>query len=230
MSQVPGPAFLQARISEVVRRSPRVIGLRVKAPPDFSWSAGQHVALSSAQRGAAVGYYSIASAPEALDPGSFDLAAASDSLPVGVDAEPGAAVWVSQAVGTTVLDQLERTRDVVLVGMGTGVAPLRAIVQALLKRALPEKMQLLQGARSLSELLFFDEFTERQGPRLNYFPVLSRPHPSWAGAVGHVQDHLGNPRPAARYCVCGSAAMVNDVKKILQSGGVPLSHVHAEGY
>jgi len=128
MSSVRDTDLLPARISEVVQRSPRVLGLRIQGPTDFTWAAGQHVALSAAPRDAPLGYYSIASAPDLSDPGAFDLAAAIDALPEGVLAQIGSRVWVSDGSGIAVAERIENAREVVLVGMGTGVAPLRAIL------------------------------------------------------------------------------------------------------
>ena len=224
------PDLLPARISEVVKRSPRVFGLRIKAPASFTWTAGQHVALCAAPKGAPLGYYSIASAPDASDPGSFDLAAVSDALPEGVLAEAGASVWVSAASGGPIMDHLERTRAVVLIGMGTGVAPLRAILQVLSKQSRVETIVLLQGARAPDDLLFYDEFSVLERPGYSYFPVLSRPYDNWAGLRGYVQDHLDSRPAGTQYCICGSLEMVRQVGSLLLARGALESQIYAEGY
>lgn len=228
--------LVEATIREVTRLSPRVVGLVVEAPTDFEWLAGQHLPVSGQPRGGELGYYSIASAPRSLGPGCFELAVAEDSWPLAGEIEPGTALFVGPPSGALPLGRLMDARRVVLVGMGTGVAPLRATVQSLLaedekgRRGRPH-VTLIQGARSLEECFFREEFEALRGRRFTYRPVLSQELGAYTGLRGRVQQHLDElPTTEVEYCLCGSKAMVEDVSARLLALGVSSECIFAEGY
>lgn len=234
--------LVPARIVRVSQETPKVISLRLQAPPEYDWAPGQHLALCSATAEGPVGYYSIASAPRISEPGVLELAAAVGSLPPGVQAQEGSDVWISLPAGELTVGRLLNARALVLIGVGTGVAPLRAIVQDLAGRGGPSRLNgpsratdlsrvtLLQGARLESELLFRDEFYHYAAQGMDYRPVLSRPDPTWAARTGWVQHHLEGLDMTASFRICGSQAMVKDVTVQLLDGGALLPHIDGEGY
>ena len=222
------PDFSPARVVEVRRLSDRVLWITLSGPSDFRWTPGQHVAVSSRPSGEEPSYYSIASAPILQTPGRFDLAVSEAALRVGELLSPDSEVWLSQA-GGGVPSEFLNAGHLVLVGMGTGVAPLRSIVHAAADH--DQRITLVQGARRLSDCLFFDEFQALRSERFEYRPVLSGKDESWDGRLGRVQLHLENlATTQASYCVCGSRAMVEEVRAMLiRSGALPES-IFGEGY
>ena len=222
------PDFSLARVLEVRRLSDRVLRITLSGPADFLWTPGQHVAVSARPSGEEPSYYSIASAPTPQAPGRFDLAVSETALRVGALLSPDSEIWLSRA-GGGVPSEFLSAEELVLVGMGTGVAPLRSIVHAATNRA--QRITLVQGARRLSDCLFFDEFQELRSERFEYRPVLSGKNEGWAGRLGRVQLHLENLASSqASFCVCGSRAMVEEVRAVLlRSGALPES-IFGEGY
>jgi len=120
----------------------------------------------------------------------------------------------------------------ILIGMGTGIAPLRALSQARLDRATaPGSLTLIQGARTLGDCLFYDELSALGSAQLDYRPVLSQPEPSWSGRRGYVQEHLADlPLGDAYVCICGKLAMVEEVTARLGKLGVDGARIFSEGY
>lgn len=122
----------------------------------------------------------------------------------------------------------------VLIGVGTGVAPLRAV--ALERSELGLDTALLVGFRTTADTLFHGEFAAlARARRLRYYPVLSQPTSEWEGLVGRVQEHLasvfdGEVVQSARFAVCGSRSMVDDVVHRLTKAGAPLARIFAEGH
>ncbi len=222
--------LVRASILHVVERSPKVVGLRVQAPPDYRWLPGQHLALGARADASAVSYYSIASAPEDEAPGVLELAAATESLPDGVKAERGGSVWLSQPGGKLTVNRLEARASVVLIGMGTGVTPLRAIAQAFDRRGELSRVTLVQGARTEGDLLFFKELSKYESSGFSYRPVLSSPSDGWEGRKGRVQAHLEALDRAASYRICGSLQMVEEVTRVLERSGVGSEQIDGEGY
>lgn len=219
----------EASISRVTRLSSRVQGISVRGPKDYTWKSGQHVLVSAEKQGGAAAYYSIASAPSAGEPGVFELAARVESIPWGPETEVGSLVFIGPAGGSLPIERLSLADEVILIAMGTGVAPLRAVLQHLMVSE-SAKVRLIHGARIEEDLLYFEEFVALSGERFSYEPVLSQEEGAWLGKRGRVQEHLSPISPFAEYCVCGSREMVAEVELRLIAGGVSFERIYTEGY
>jgi phenol hydroxylase P5 protein len=112
-----------------------------------------------------------------------------------------------------------RTEPVILIGGGTGLAPLKSIVQAVLERGLPQPLFLYHGARTRADLYDVDWFEalEREHPdQFSYRPVLSEE--SWDGRTGMVTDAVEADFETCRghvAYVCGPPPMVDAALKTL---------------
>ena len=227
--------YVSTKVRDIRRLAPDVLCVSLSVPPGFLWEPGQHVAVTD-QAGGRRSYYSIASAHGPVS--DLELAVHEPSIKWSGPVEVGRTLLVSAPSGGPSTEHLHAASELVLVGMGTGVAPLRPIVQTLVgtskqARSGGPHVTLLQGARDLSRCIFFDEFNKLAGPRFNYLPVLSQPQPSdgWSGVVGRVQAHVGRvPVLDARYCICGKLAMVSEVAGLLLNQGVSPEHIFSEGY
>lgn len=233
---VQAPLRYAARVARVDSLSPSVVRLRMHAPKSYLWSAGQHVAVASQEHGGNISYYSIATPPLSSAPGEFDLVVGGGSTVFPVGTEVGHQVWLHAAEGELPLQRLRDAKKVTMICMGTGVAPMRALVLELLKdRESVPCLTLLQGARNVEDCLFFDEFTSLL-PELNYLPVISGNGPSLGEASTHlrrgrVQEHLPNlDLEQVEFCVCGSSLMVEQVTDYLLEQGVKSESVFTEGY
>jgi NAD(P)H-flavin reductase/ferredoxin len=79
-------------------------------------------------------------------------------------------------------------KPVVCLSTGTGFAPLKSIVEDLIKRGNKRPVHLYWGGRRQRDLYLAD-LPQRWAARAGWFkfiPVLSEPHPDWNGAVGLV--------------------------------------------
>lgn len=222
--------FVPARIVRVSQETSNVVGIRLQAPLDYEWTPGQHLALRAAAQDSVLGYYSIASAPRHSEPGILEIAALVGSLPKGVTPQEGNEIWISRPNGKLMIGSVRSPATLVLIGMGTGVAPLRAMVQELGERRSLTGATLLQGARSESELLFRQEFFSCTEQGMDYRPVLSKPTGAWPGRAGRVQQHLDDLDLRADFRLCGSSAMVSEVTRALVERGVFQDQIKAEGY
>jgi CDP-4-dehydro-6-deoxyglucose reductase len=189
--------------------------------PAMSFRPGQHLELALGREPGTRVPYSIASAQLADRPGEFELAVSTvGGRDFVAELEVGTAVFVSRPRGLFVWEDHGGTT--LLVGIGTGIAPLRAMLQASLA-ALPERpVTLLFGARSEADLLFGEELDELAAryPAFSFQPTLSQAAASWSGRRGRVQTHLADlaarlSNPAAY--VCGTRTMVLDCVEILVS-------------
>jgi NAD(P)H-flavin reductase len=137
---------------------------------------------------------------------------------------PGDRISVSPCQGPGYAMNALLGKDVWLVGVGTGIAPIRACLESMLdKRGRYGDITLLYGVRSADELAFSARFGTWTGLGVRVVPVLSRPDATWAGARGYVQDHLPKtlPHPSRTSCVlCGMPEMEKAVAQALLEWGV----------
>ena len=91
----------------------------------------------------------------------------------------------------------EPITDSILIGTGTGVAPMRAYAQWLFPedgsdRSNGKDIWLVYGTRYETDIYYKEEFEalERRVPNFHYLPTLSRAQDDWTGLRGHVQVHI----------------------------------------
>jgi NAD(P)H-flavin reductase len=229
----------------------RSLRLRVITPQAFSWRPGQYVELAELERPELGFPYSIASAVDPTNPGIFELCVGNSPDTRFLEAlEIGGQVVVSEPRGAFVREA-ERGVPALLIGSGTGIAPLRAMIQACARAqtARPERLTLLFGCRTQRDALYANEFFELERVRseFRFVPTLSRDGASGASAVqastsagatsgfrsGRVQAHvatLAAELGAPEFYVCGPALMVSDVRRTLETLEIERSRIFSEGY
>ena len=129
----------------------------------------------------------------------------------------------------------EDYRPLVMIATGTGIAPIKAMLESLLDNPLCPPVSLYWGMRTQDDLFLDSEIRGWEG-RLydfNYVPVLSRPERDWSGRTGHVQEAVAADFPdLSEHAVylCGSPEMVRDAKRVMAGCGAEVDHIHAEGF
>jgi CDP-4-dehydro-6-deoxyglucose reductase len=228
---------MQAKLIEWVEIAPGVRHFVFEAPllERLEFVPGQFVSLSDAVASRNITRaYSIASAPgnsnrfelclNRVDGGAFS--------PHLFELSAGDAVNMQPPLGTFTLRQ--PLRDSLLVATGTGIAPFRSMLKAVLQEHSPA-FTLLFGVRYESHLLYRQEFEAlaRQYPQFRFWPTLTQPGADWAGRTGRVQAHLseaiGGRRDVDIY-LCGLEPMVDDVRQILKGRGFDRKQIRYEKY
>lgn len=147
--------------------------------------------------------------------------------------QPGEAVDMKGPLGDFVWR--EPVRDSILVATGTGIAPMRGLLQQRLPRDHEHQFQLFFGVRYEQNLLYRAEFDEmaRLYSNFTFVPIVSRPGPDWTGRQGHVQEHvlqaIGERRDLDVY-ICGLKAMVDDLRTRLKQQGFDRKQIIYEKY
>jgi CDP-4-dehydro-6-deoxyglucose reductase len=221
-ARVVGRSPLSARVTELL--------LEIEGGEPFRWLAGQHVVVRPDLPGGQASYFSIAAAPNQAGLRQLTLASRNDSELLS-RAPLGAFVTIEGPFGELTL---RPAPGALLVGAGTGVAPLRAIAHAALASDDPTPLVLLAGNRTSGDLLWHRELSAlaSEYPRFVYEPVLSQPEPTFSGRRGYVQDHLAElvnalPGGFRAYC-CGSTRMVEACRGVLTELGVPSERILSE--
>ncbi len=119
---------------------------------------------------------------------------------------------------------------------GTGIAPLKAMIEDLLEvQGVKTPMFLVFGFRGEVDQFYTDWCREMKARFANfdYAITLSQPTPEWLGLRGRVTDyiihHLQDPAEK-HYYLCGVGEMIQDVRQHLESRGVSKDKIHYERF
>lgn len=185
--------------------------------------------------------YSIACSPErAAETGRLELLiAAEPDGALGANfgpAAPGTLVDVEGPVGTFALPAAVQARWVLFVAGGTGIAPLRSMLDHLLRRRPAQRLSLLYSARRSDEFAFIEELRgHADAGRLELHQTVTRDESAaWTGRRGRIgHDHFEAVlhEPAATLCVvCGPDALVGESVSTLKTLGVPEAQIRTESW
>jgi len=186
--------------------------------------------------------YSIACSPEAAaEHRRLELLISLDApgeiarrLP---DATRGTLVDVEGPLGTFTFPEPPGQPQLLFVAGGTGIAPLRAMIDHAIRHHPHSQLALLYSARRSDEFAFLGELRdhERLG-RLELHATVTRDDGTggWSGGRGRiVRTHFDSVlhEPAETLCfVCGPALMVTDAVATLRLLGVPEAQIRTEGW
>jgi CDP-4-dehydro-6-deoxyglucose reductase len=126
-------------------------------------------------------------------------------------------------------------RPLVMVATGTGIAPIKSLLESLLDDADCPPVWLYWGMRTEEDLYLRDEILSwsHRLYEFQFVPVLSRASLGWSGRRGHVQHAVIEDLPElsehAIY-LCGSPTMISEAKTIFLAHGAPIEHIHADGF
>ena len=195
----------------------------------------------------AIRAYSMANYPEENDIVMLNVRIATpppgagDKVPTGImssyifNLKPGDPVTISGPYGEFLAKDTDA--EMVFIGGGAGMAPMRSHVLDQLKRLRSKrKITFWYGARSLREAFYVKEFDEleREYENFSWHLALSDPLPEdhWEGMVGFIHEVLydnylrDHPAPEdCEYYMCGPPMMIAAVERLLYDLGVEEENV-----
>ena len=194
--------------------------------------------------------YSIANRPEDAGHAVFNIrlavppAGQEHDLPPGVVSswlfalKPGDTVEASGPFGDFRVQPTER--EMIFIGGGVGMAPLRAMIHEQIGQGTPRRMRYFYGARSAADLFYVEEFETiaASHPNFEWTPALSDPAPGdrWQGATGFVHDIVRaalseHPAPEdCEYYLCGPPVMISAVLHMLAKLGVEPQSIYNDDF
>ena len=213
----------------------------------FAWRPGQHVTLRFHLAGEqARRTYSISSSPAAGDPLRVTVKRIAGGLVsnhVNDAIRAGSRVEVMPPFGSFVLaPDPRRRRTLYLIGAGSGITPLYAMLRSVLKAEPWSAVHLLYGNRNGASVLFKGELSRLQAEHPGRLTVS---HALSGAARGEDCFHRGRIDAAvlhawiekyppyaqdARYFVCGPGGMNRAARDALADVDVPAERIHAESY
>lgn len=155
--------------------------------------------------------------------------------------KPGDKVTISGPYGEFFLpDNLPDDQELIFIGGGAGMAPMRSHIMHLFKtEKTNKKVNFFYGARSLKEAFYLEDYAEieREFPNFKFNLALDRPDPE-ADAAGvkytagfihnvlfetYLKNHE-NPEDVI-YLMCGPPMMAQAVVNMLDNLGVPSENI-----
>lgn len=214
----------------------------IAVPEDFAdaWDLSGWRGLQAQSDAEVTRAYSLATRPEDAGKAVFNIrlavppAGREDEVPPGIvsswlfSVKPGDPILLSGPFGDFHIQ--ETGREMVFVGGGVGMAPLRAMIHRELARDRDRRVRYFYGARTRADLFYADEFAAlaEAHPRFGWTPALSDPAPGdrWTGATGFIHERLfaelrEHPAPEdCEYYLCGPPVMISAVLATLDRLGV----------
>ena len=213
---------VKALLYRIVDRSSSVAVLQLRLPigRHVKFNAGQYVnvLLNNGQSR----NYSIANAPHLSDvihlhvrrvPGGQFSDLTLNAL------SPGSTVDIELPFGLFGWSE-ENARPAILLATGTGFAPLKSMLEDLIRRDSTRKVHLFWGGNCAEDIYEFALMTKWSEtlPWFRFSAVLATPAATWQGEVGFVQNAAG-----ARYrdlsshevYACGNPMMIGQAKTLL---------------
>lgn len=205
-----------ATIRSMVDLTPdvKLMGLELDDPAirdSFDYRPGQFAFLSAFGVGEApFGLTSVAHRREGLEFAVRRVGTVTSALQ---ELEPGDKVGLRGPFGNHFPLEDYRGKNIIIIGGGIGMAPLRPVINTILdRRADYGDMLIINGARSPQDLAFAPEFdTWAQAPRTRLELTVDRGDEGWTGSVDLVPTVVGKLKPSSQNAVaitCGPPIMI----------------------
>jgi CDP-4-dehydro-6-deoxyglucose reductase len=236
---------MPTRVTRLERLASDVMVLRLQLPATspFGFRAGQYIEfiLKDGQRRS----YSMANAPHAVKEAGVDgLELHIRHMPGGVFTDHVFGQMKEKEIlrmegpfGTFFLRE-DSDRPIVLLGSGTGLAPLKAIIEDMRHKGITRPTVLYWGCRSRADLYLHDwaQAQAAELPWLRYVPVLSEPkvEDHWQGRTGLVHQAVLADLPdlsGHEVYACGAPIMVQSARQdFVAKAGLPEEFFYADAF
>ena len=217
----------------------RLLEVQLERPMKF-W-AGQFVEIGVPSAGVARSY-SMASTQSTPTTLQFIIRKYPDgafSSLVDTTLTPGTAVTLKGPFGTCFRRE-DRPGPMILVGGGSGMSPLWAILKDHIESGEQRPIRFFYGARTRKDLFFLDEFAAVAAKLTDFkfIPVLSQAtdEDAWQGETGFVHEAVERilreqalPGELDAY-TCGPPPMIDALLPVLQRLGIALDHTYVDKF
>ncbi len=216
--------------------SDSVLRLRLSRPENFSYFAGQFLTIFKTKT---IGRsYSLASVPDVDQYLEFHI----HIIPGGQmspwlanDITVGDTISVSEALGSCIYIDAAKNQPLLLIGTGTGMAPLIGIARQALLNGHQLPIKIYHGSRTNSGLYLDNKLKELafRHENIEYFPCVTREKPERGAREARASDMaIEDNSDLKNYTVylCGNADMVNNTKRKIFLAGVSLQNIHADPF
>ncbi|MFI1092049.1 globin domain-containing protein [Streptomyces sp. NPDC020917] len=228
------PAVWQAEVIGHVPRGHGIAEITVRPDAPYPYTAGQYASMETPWRPRAWRYYSPAHAPRSDNTVTFHVRAITRgqvSRALVYSARPGDVVRLGPTQGDMTLDPYS-DRNLVCVAGGTGMAPIRALVEQAARNGMQRFVDVFVGARTAEELYGLDDML-RMSQRHHWLSVRAAvSHERIAGLEGSLPQVLGEFGPWYQHeaFLSGPVDMVTQAVNTLARQGIPQDRIHFDPF
>jgi ferredoxin-NADP reductase/ferredoxin len=231
-----GMAKLEATVSNVEHLSADVLGIRLKPSRKFDYRAGQFINFFKDEH--TVRSYSLASVPVLDDELFLNVRKVPNGLVSGWMFEhlkAGDSVSISEAAGDCFYVPGKPEQNILLIGTGSGLAPLYGIIRDALRSGHKGKINLYHGSNTAAGLYLVNELRQlaQVHPNFSYTPCVSEGEAQQGYASGMVLDVALTANPDLsgwRAFLCGHPEMVKSGRQQTFFAGVSMSEIFADPF
>lgn len=227
-----GPAWWHVQVIGHERPSPDIAILTVRPWRRLPFQPGQAVPVCTPRLPGHWRWLSPANAPRA--DGTVELHVR--AVPAGTvshrlvhEVRPGELLWLGPPGDTGLRLDPACTSDVLLVAGGTGLAPLRSLVEQVAAAPDGRRVTLVVGARSFTDLYDSVSLDKLQCAHdwLTIVPAFSEdPCAEPAEQGDALTIALDHHRPGQEIYLCGPPAMLAGARSRLLALGIPAARIH----
>lgn len=224
-------------VSEIRRVTPTIVEAWLKpANVPLGYLPGQYVLLEDHNRQVQQRSYSIANAPRAEGSISLLITRVPGGQASGWVHErlrPGMEVLVTGPYGTFVADPSSDRPCLCLAG-GSGLAPIRALLEAMLGGPSPQRpLMLIFSARTEDDVIDRERFTHWQAERPSFRFLRTLTRGPGADPRGRIPDILADICPALaghELFIAGAPGLVSGCEVAAEALGAAREHIHSEPF
>jgi len=195
-----------------------------------SFVAGQYVRMGMPKLSEpAAAYFAVASSPYDKHAYEFVIKCASGMAQKLAELDLGSQIEIEGPMGKGFDLTPFHGNDVILMGVGTGIAPLRSVWRSLIQeREKYGKISIYAGFLTTFHRLLTDEMDDLSEHDIDVSISLTTGHEDWSGPVGYVQHALEDDAPSSEntvVCLAGMSAMVDACTETLHNLGFNDDHI-----
>lgn len=229
------PPFWHAEVLAHERRSRDIAVFTCKPMQQLDFQAGQYVSIECKYQPRLWRVYSVANAPNENNTMEFHVRAlgagwVSSALVRRI--KPGDMIRLAAPMGSMTLDP-NSTRDVVFIAGGTGLAPIKALVEELARYNRNRWVHVFFGAKDREDLYDLAELNKLSAryPWLSVVPACSQDD-GYAGEKGNIDEVVERfgPWEEHEFFVCGSPSMVKSSLRTLAALKVPSVRIKYDAF
>ncbi|MES2764259.1 MAG: FAD-binding oxidoreductase [Bacteroidota bacterium] len=222
-------------LKDFLDNSEKFLRIRFKSVVAFEFLAGQYFSFKINEKGERRSYSVAATVGD-----EFEIAV--DISPEGAGSEFLKSLQIGQEtevlgpLGRFVIDESHRQMKLLFVATGSGIVPLKAMIDdLLLKKQDAREITLYWGLRNRADIFWLEEFNllKNSFKNFHFHLCLSKPGETADYLEGRVtkwiDTHFESLQEHEAY-VCGSHEMIADVKKLLKEKGMAAENLHEEQF
>ncbi|MFI5181069.1 MAG: 2Fe-2S iron-sulfur cluster-binding protein [Thermoanaerobaculia bacterium] len=231
------PGWFETKVIGIVDQTSDIRTFRLRRLKGFDFKPGQFLAVQIPVGGTPfVRCYSICSAPESKR--VLEISVKKQGLVSGALHEtlrPGSWIQVRKPAGPFVYPA-DDPRPMVLLAGGVGITPLLSMLRHAAVAEPGRRATLVVSVKTEDDVPFREELRsfDRHHRNAHVVIAVTRGCPKPGLHTGRVDGDLlrritGDPTSAI-YCICGPSPMIDGMKSLLASLGVPAGQVRAEAF